>query len=259
MKIFIAGAGKMGSWLCHMLAQTHELMVHDPKTERLDQLQGVRVLRKSNDIAEFQPDMFINAASLQHTMEVFKYWLPMLPSDCLLVDIASVKNGLEAFYLSQDQPFVSLHPMFGPTFARMNKLEGHHLIVISESDEKGKRFFNEFFSRFGLLVHELSFDAHDQTIAYSLTIPFVSTLVFGACMSPQQAPGTTFRKHLAIAEGLMAEDNQLLCEILFNKHSLPMIERVITKMKDLRDMMEQKKYDQLVGFFEQVRHNIALQ
>ena len=36
----------------------------------------------------------------------------------------------------------------------------------------------------------------------SLSVPFASTLVFGSAMEPQSAPGTTFKRHLAIAHGL---------------------------------------------------------
>ena len=34
---------------------------------------------------------------------------------------------------------------------------------------------------------------HDETVAYSLSIPFVSTFVFAAVMKHQDAPGTTFK------------------------------------------------------------------
>ena len=45
-----------------------------------------------------------------------------------------------------------------------------------------------------------------QMIAYSLTLPFASTMVFAACMNNTAVPGTTFRKHLEIAKGLLQED-----------------------------------------------------
>lgn len=35
-------------------------------------------------------------------------------------------------------------------------------------------------------------------------------------MKHQEAPGTTFKKHMAIAKGLLSEDDYLLQEILFN-------------------------------------------
>ena len=35
-------------------------------------------------------------------------------------------------------------------------------------------------------------------------------------MKHQEAPGTTFKKHMAIAKGLLSEDDYLFQEILFN-------------------------------------------
>lgn len=41
--------------------------------------------------------------------------LPPLPVDCILVDLASVKNGpLQAMLAAHDGPVLGLHPMFGP-------------------------------------------------------------------------------------------------------------------------------------------------
>jgi prephenate dehydrogenase len=65
-------------------------------------------------------------------------------------------------------------------------------------------------------VFEYSFREHDETIAYSLSVPFASTLVFASVMKHQKAPGTTFKRHMDIARGLLSEDDFLLTEILFN-------------------------------------------
>ena len=40
-------------------------------------------------------------------------------------------------------------------------------------------------------------------------------------MKHQEAPGTTFKKHMAIAKGLLSEDDYLLQEILFNPRTPP--------------------------------------
>ena len=75
-----------------------------------------------------------------------------------------------------------------------------------------------------LNIFEYTFDEHDETVAYSLSIPFVSTFVFAAVMKHQEAPGTTFKKHMAIAKGLLSEDDYLLQEILFNPRTPGQVE-----------------------------------
>ena len=77
-------------------------------------------------------------------------------------------------------------------------------------------FFKDFYKSLSLNIHDYSFEGHDEAIAYSLSIPFSSSLVFAACMKHQKAPGTTFKKHMIIAKGLLSEEDHLLTEILFN-------------------------------------------
>ena len=83
----------------------------------------------------------------------------------------------------------------------------------------GKAFFKDLYGSLKLRIFEYSFEEHDETIAYSLSIPFASTLVFASVMVPQEAPGTTFKRHMDIAKGLLSEDDYLLTEILFNPHT----------------------------------------
>ncbi|WP_234408831.1 hypothetical protein [Marinilabilia salmonicolor] len=120
----------------------------------------------------------------------------------------------------------------------------------------GKTFFKDFFGSLGLNIHEYSFEEHDQTIAYSLSVPFASTLVFAACMKKQDAPGTTFRKHHDIAKGLLSEDDYLLTEILMNPFTTGQVEKIRQELKGLLALIENKDTEGLQGFLKKVRHNI---
>ena len=42
----------------------------------------------------------------------------------------------------------------------------------------GRIFFRDLYNRLGLNVCEYTFEEHDETVAYSLSIPFVSTFCF---------------------------------------------------------------------------------
>jgi hypothetical protein len=70
-------------------------------------------------------------------------------------------------------------------------------------------------------------------MAYSLSIPFVSTFVFAAIMKHQDAPGTTFKRHMQIARGVLGEDDCLLREILFNPRTGGQVEKIRTELKEL--------------------------
>lgn len=256
MKILILGAGKMGSFFCDLLSFTHEVAVYDVDRQRLRFTFNAHRFVDVEEIKEFAPEMVINAVTVKYTIEAFKAVMPYLPEKAIISDIASVKTGLPEFYAHCGHPFVSSHPMFGPTFASMSNLSQENAIIISESDHLGKVFFRDLYNSLHLHIEEYSFEQHDLTIAYSLSIPFASTLVFGAVMKHQSAPGTTFKRHMAIARGLMSEDDYLLSEILFNPNTPKQLELIQKKLSDLQNIVRRKDSTAMKDFLEEVRNNL---
>ncbi len=256
MNICILGSGKMGSWLARQLSPDHTVSVHDTDPSKAQALPGMRVLSNLEDIRDSSPQMLINCVSLQNTVTAFRTVLPYLPSNCLLSDIASVKGNLPAFYREAGFRFVSVHPMFGPTFADLNELSKQNAVIISDSDGEGRDFFRQLFGRLGLNVFEYSFSEHDVMMAYSLTLPFVSSMVFASCVSSEAVPGTTFQHHLEVARGLLSEDDFLLSEIIFNPHSLAQLEKISGRLNFLWHIIRNRDTGEAVRFFEGLRKNV---
>lgn len=256
MKILILGAGKMGSFFADVLSFDHEVAVYDVDPKRLRFTYNTIRMKELEEVKDFNPELVINASTIKYTIEAFKAVLPYLSKDCIISDIASVKTGLKEFYATVEQPFVSTHPMFGPTFASLNDLSTQSAIIISESNHWGKIFFKDLYNNLKLNVFEYTFDGHDETIAYSLSIPFASTLVFASVMKHQEAPGTTFKRHMAIAKGLLSEDDYLLTEILFNPHTAGQVEQIREQLKSLLSIIDAKDPDKMLEFLTRVRKNI---
>ncbi|MBN1159414.1 MAG: prephenate dehydrogenase [Bacteroidales bacterium] len=256
MKILVAGAGKMGSWLIESLCLDYDVAAFDSDLTRMRYLFNTQKLISYDEIRDYEPDLVINAVNLEKTRVVFHELLPYLKEDCILADITSVKNGLYAFYQETGRRFVSTHPMFGPTFANVRDLAGQSAVIIKESDEEGKAFFRNFYKSFNLNIFDYSFLEHDQTIAYSLATPFASTLVFASCMKKQEAPGTTFRKHHEIAKGLLTEDDFLLSEIMFSPFALEQLEKIGDKLEYLEEIIRSKDFQKMREFLGSVRENI---
>jgi prephenate dehydrogenase len=257
MKIAVLGAGNMGRWLIRELAPAHEVCVHDLVPSRTEGLGRVAVARDADAIAAFEPALLINAVSLKNTIAAFEAVVPSLPPECLLADVASVKGGIPDYYRGlSGRRFASLHPMFGPTFANISRLEDENVIIIRESDQEGARFFRDLFRAKRIRIHDYSFEQHDRLIAYSLSLPFASTMVFAACMNSATVPGTTFKKHLEIAKGLLSEDDDLLAEIIFSPHSLAQLEAVTARLEFLKHIIRARDTDEAVAFFEGLRANI---
>lgn len=256
MRILIIGAGKMGSFFTDLLSFEHETAVYDTDARRLRFMYNTQRFVSLDEVDAFRPELVINAVTLKYTVEAFRALVPHLPADCLLSDIASVKNGLHDFYRQCGMRYVSTHPMFGPTFANLGNLSHENAIIITEGDYMGRLFFRDLYGRLGLHVCEYTFDEHDETVAYSLSIPFVSTFVFAAVMKRQDAPGTTFKRHMQIAKGVLGEDDCLLREILFNPRTEGQVERIREELGSLLDIIGRKDEPALDAFLARIRANV---
>ena len=231
MRILILGAGKMGTFLTDVLSFQHETAVFDTDPQKLRFVYHTYRFTNIDEIREFS-------------------------RDCIISDIASVKTGLQEYYEKSGFRYVSTHPMFGPTFASLGNLSSENAIIIKEGDHMGRIFFKDLYQNLHLNIFEYSFDEHDETVAYSLSIPFVSTFVFSAVMKHQDAPGTTFKKHMAIAQGVLNEDDYLLQEILFNPRTMPQVENIRRELKELLQILSDKDADGFKQYLSKIRGHV---
>jgi prephenate dehydrogenase len=82
-------------------------------------------------------------------------------------------------------------------------------------------------------------------------------MVFAACMKQQEAPGTTFKKHLEIARGLLSEDDYLLSEILFSPYTYNQLESITIQMDRLKILVKEKNSSKMKDFLTELRNNIS--
>ena len=246
----------MGSFFLDLLSFEHETAVYETNPERLRFTFNTLRFTTMEEIDEFKPELVINAVTVKYTLAAFEKVIPHLLSDCIISDIASVKTGLKDFYAGCGHRYVSTHPMFGPTFANLNQLSHENAIIINEGDYMGRIFFKDLYQRLGLSIYEYSFEEHDKTVAYSLSIPFVSTFVFAAVMKHQDAPGTTFKRHMNIAKGVLSEDDYLLQEILFNPYTSEQVEHIRTELKALLGIIERKDGQDMKDYLAKIRGNL---
>ncbi len=246
----------MGSFFLDLLSFEHETAVYEKAPERLRFTFNTLRFTTMKEIEDFKPELVINAVTVKYTISAFEEVIPHLPADCIISDIASVKTGLKDFYSKCGHRYVSTHPMFGPTFANLNQLSHENAIIINEGDYMGRIFFKDLYNRIGLSIYEYSFEEHDKTVAYSLSIPFVSTFVFAAVMKHQDAPGTTFKRHMNIAKGVLSEDDYLLQEILFNPYTSEQVEQIRTELKKLLGIIERKDEKGMEAYLTKIRSNL---
>ena len=259
MKILVMGAGKMGSFFIDLLSFDHDVAVIEQDPKRMRFTYNCQRFTSMDEVKAFAPELVINAVTVKYTIPAFEQIMPYLPKDCIISDISSVKTNLKAFYEQTGHPYVSTHPMFGPTFANLNQLSEENAIIISEGDYMGRIFFKDLYQRLGLHIYEYTFEEHDKTVAYSLSIPFVSTFVFAAVMKHQDAPSTTFKRHMQIARGVLSEDDYLLQEILFNPYTHDQVAQIRSELKELLQIIDNKDADGMKAYLTKIRHNVAEQ
>ena len=202
MKILIMGAGKMGSFFIDLLSFEHEVAVYEKDAKRMRFTYNCQRFTQLDEIKAFAPELVINAVTVKYTLAAFKEVLPCLPAECIISDIASVKTGLKVFYEESGHPYVSTHPMFGPTFANLNQLSEENAIIISE------------------------------------------------------APGTTFKRHMQIAKGVLNEDDYLLQEILFNPYTGGQVVQIRQALKELIDIIDRKDATAMKDFLMRIRNHV---
>ena len=246
----------MGSFFLDLLSFEHETAVYEKDPKRMRFTYNCQRLTTLEEVKAFEPELVINAVTVKYTIPAFKEVLPYLPADCIISDISSVKTNLKEYYDQTGHPYVSTHPMFGPTFANLNQLSEENAIIISEGDYMGRIFFKDLYSRLGLNIYEYTFEEHDKTVAYSLSIPFVSTFVFAAVMKHQDAPGTTFKRHMQIAKGVLNEDDYLLQEILFNPYTSDQVAQIRDELKELLHIIDEKDGDGMKNYLKRIRDHV---
>jgi prephenate dehydrogenase len=69
------------------------------------------------------------------------------------------------------------------------------------------------------------------------------------------APGTTFKRHEAIARGVLNEDDYLLQEILFNPNTSGQVENIRKELDDLQDIIDKKDSNRMKEYLTKIRKN----
>ena len=123
MRILILGAGKMGSFFTDILSFQHETAVFDVNPHQLRFVYNTYRFTTLEEIKEFEPELVINAATVKYTLDAFRKILPVLPKDCILSDIASVKTGLKKFYEEKRIPLCLHSPDVWPYFCQPEQSE----------------------------------------------------------------------------------------------------------------------------------------
>ena len=85
---------------------------------------------------------------------------------------------------------------------------------------------------------------------------YAKIIRIASCAGTGSAPGTTFKRHLKIARGVLSEDDTLLREILFNPRTKSHVEQIRSELKDLIQIIDDRDEEALNAYLTRIRKNI---
>lgn len=247
--VIVGGGGQMGRLFEKMLT-----------------LSGyqVRIFEKEDwaCAAEIMSDagMVIVSVPIHLTEQVIAQ-LPALPEDCILVDLASVKNGpLQAMLAAHGGPVLGLHPMFGPDSGSLAK----QVVVYCDGREpEAYQWFLEQIQVWGARLHRSSAAEHDQNMAFIQALRHFATFAYGLHLSEENVQleqllalsSPIYRLELAMVGRLFAQDPQLYADIIMSSESnLALIKRYYKRFGEAISLLEHGDKQAFIDSFRKVEH-----
>lgn len=204
-------------------------------------------------------DLVMVAVPIRKTVDVIRQ-LPKLKSDCLLVDITSVKSEpLDTMLTVHSGPVIGLHPMFGPGIQHLAK----QTVALCEGRglEQSQWFVDQLIN-WGVNLTRVDAKEHDQLMAIIQVLRHFSTIAYGYHLQQENTnlekvldlSSPIYRLELIMVGRLFAQNADLYSDIIFSdKSNIPMVKRFIERLSEVMALLESQ--DKLA--FTQLFDNVA--
>lgn len=185
--------------------------------------------------------------------------LPKLPDDCILVDLASVKNRpLQAMLAAHSGPVLGLHPMFGPDSGSLAK----QVVVWCDGRQpEAYQWLLEQIQVWGARLHRTSAVEHDQNMAFIQALRHFATFAYGLHLAEENVQleqllalsSPIYRLELAMVGRLFAQDPQLYADIIMSSgRNLELIKRYHQRFGEAIKLLEQGDKQAFIDSFRRV-------
>lgn len=245
--VVVGGKGQLGSlfvrWL-ELSSYTVIVIDRDNKDALHEAVKDAQLVLISVPVAQ--------------TEEVIRH-LPILPDDCILADLTSVKvTPLSAMLAQHSGPVLGLHPMFGPgvpTFAKQT------VLVTPGRDSQACQWLLRQFEIWGVRLHELDAERHDRAMSVIQVMRHLSTFVYGYHLVHEDVEidellalsSPIYRLELMMVGRLFAQSPELYADIILSdRDQHRMIRRYLQRFQDLLTLIETEGRDAFVREFQHV-------
>ncbi len=195
-------------------------------------------------------DAIVLAVPIRNTEQVLKNLLAHLQPHTVLIDIATIKSYTSAMIksLAPQQPFISMHPMFGPEAYRTHRenVSGFR-IVVTDHNLPGEIYkpFSAKLKSFGFEILHMSAEEHDKLVAESLFLTHTIAQIVSRAGFGRTAIDAPSCGWLMDAVESVSRDTELFLDVYrFNKaHCDAVLERLGQAGQKIQEMLE----SQLMG------------
>jgi len=185
--------------------------------------------------------------------------LNVLPADCILADVTSIKESpLYEMMKVHLGPVVGLHPMFGPDVTGLVK---QTIIACEGRYPEQYNWLLEQFQVWGAKIYPVEAVAHDQAMSMVQVMRHFSTIAYGYHLMTEGADisqlvemsSPIYRLELIMVGRLFAQDPILYTDIIFsNKENISMMKRFAYRFLELLEDVEMADKEAFVTMFNQV-------
>ncbi|MEM2896519.1 MAG: prephenate dehydrogenase/arogenate dehydrogenase family protein [Candidatus Bathyarchaeia archaeon] len=175
----VGGTGRIGRALARILRNRfRRVLICSRSVKRAKRVAGSLGIYGYSIDENWEADIVIVSVPIEHTYQVCKDLISKLQKGFLLVDLASVKEGI-VNRLEKEIPerleYVSLHPLFG---GRIKNLKNKNFIVIPvKLGEKARAFLKFLESEGANLVHS-TLEEHEKSMSIVQVLHHFSLLTF---------------------------------------------------------------------------------
>ncbi|MBG3115963.1 bifunctional chorismate mutase/prephenate dehydrogenase [Proteus mirabilis] len=246
--VIVGGNGKMG----RLFSRLFTLSGYQVESLEVDEWQS-----KSPAIFA-DAGMVIISVPIHLTVDVIEQ-LPPLPENCLLVDLASIKQApLEAMLKAHNGPVLGLHPMFGPDVPSLAK----QVIAYCEGrDLSHFEWLLEQLMVWGARVEAITAQEHDKNMSFIQALRHFTTFAYGQHLVKENVDlasllrlsSPIYRLELAMIGRLFAQDPQLYADIILSsQENINLIRRYHHSLGEAIALLDINTKDEFIGSFNNV-------
>ncbi|MGC8661063.1 MAG: hypothetical protein ACP5TZ_00995 [Nitrososphaeria archaeon] len=227
-RTLIVGAGGMGRWMARHLQADYDVWITDiNKKAIIGNLAGKFIKNPSYGNYE----MVVIAVNLSSAVDVIRK-LKEAEYAGTVIEMSSLKKGVNAEMMGLAAASVSVHPLFGPG---ARKLEGKTVLLVPVKDRENEaKIASTIFS--GAKIVEIGTATHDDLVTHTIQLVQILSVISSRLMvHDRDLMGTSSRMMQYVEAASLYNSSRLIAEII-NSNSISA--RLFGEIRGVLDELE---------------------